>query len=126
MFCSYSPYYLYNKMFYPTYLGGFTYFMSFDVAKKLYEGAFEIQLFHMEDIYITGMLAKHKSVKLTKSNLLAFLPVNNLCKLKGLISEQGRHYHQKLEAFNFMFSSSADECELLGEFRKYLCILIVL
>lgn len=97
--------------------------MSLDVAEKLFEGVFEMPLFHIEDVYITGILAKHKNITLTKSNMLAFSSVYHLCKLKGLISEHGRSDEGKFEVMNFIFSPAADECELLGLILKY-CLFI--
>lgn len=56
LYSRYMPSYMYPYKMYPYYLSGVGYFMSTQVALKLYEEAFSIPIIHMEDVYITGML----------------------------------------------------------------------
>lgn len=62
----YTPSYMYSGKVYPNYLSGTGYVMSLDVASKLYEAALQTPIFHLEDVYITGILSK--SVKLRPRN----------------------------------------------------------
>lgn len=55
IFFRYSPQYMYGKRVYPNYLSGTGYLMTLDVAKKLFETTLTTPIFHLEDIYITGM-----------------------------------------------------------------------
>lgn len=54
----YTPEYMYSDDFYPTYLSGVAYLMSFKVAQSLYDESLRIPLLHHEDVFITGMCAK--------------------------------------------------------------------
>lgn len=45
---------MYSEKVYPNYLSGYGYFMSTNVALKLYEESFNIPLVHMEDVFFTG------------------------------------------------------------------------
>lgn len=50
----FTPKYMYSGKFYPNYLSGTGYVMSIDLVEKLFEAAFKVPIFHLEDIYITG------------------------------------------------------------------------
>lgn len=59
----YAPNYMFSEKVYPNYLSGTGYVMSIDVVPKLYEAALRVQIFHLEDVYITGNLVlKFKAV----------------------------------------------------------------
>lgn len=52
----YAPSYMYPGNSYPNYLSGTSYLMSIDVVPKLYKAAHEVPIFHLEDVYITGII----------------------------------------------------------------------
>ncbi|XP_047000669.1 beta-1,3-galactosyltransferase 1-like [Schistocerca americana] len=54
----YAPSYMYPRRVYPNYLSGAGYVMSNDVVKQLYTAALQTQLFHLEDVYVTGLCSK--------------------------------------------------------------------
>ena len=54
----FSPKYMYGKTRYPNYLLGTAYLMSHSITSKLYKAALETPVFHMEDVFITGILAQ--------------------------------------------------------------------
>ncbi|KAF4526118.1 hypothetical protein B566_EDAN007612 [Ephemera danica] len=54
----YAPRYMYAERTYPNYLSGTGYVMSADVVLRLFNAALHTPLFHLEDVYITGMCAK--------------------------------------------------------------------
>lgn len=51
----YTPMYMYSGNIYPAYLSGTGYIMSMDAAEKLYKTSLKTPLFHLEDVYLTGM-----------------------------------------------------------------------
>ncbi|XP_022909833.2 uncharacterized protein [Onthophagus taurus] len=59
----YIPKNIYKKKHYPNYLSGAGYVMSMDVANLLYQKSFEEMLYVLEDVFITGMLAKAVNIK---------------------------------------------------------------
>lgn len=59
----FAPQYMYDKKNYPNYLSGTAYAFSQKVAGALLEKALQQPIFHLEDIYITGMLAKEANLK---------------------------------------------------------------
>ena len=59
----YSPNFMYAGSQYPNYLSGTAYFMSSEVATKLLEATEKVPLFHLEDIYVTGMVSKVAGIR---------------------------------------------------------------
>lgn len=59
----YVPRVLYNERYYPNYLSGTGYVMSSDVIAGLYAVALTTPFFHLEDVYITGIVAKRLKIK---------------------------------------------------------------
>lgn len=60
----YVPEYMYSNKTYPPYLNGPAYVMSRDVAYKLYATALATPIFHLEDVYLTGICAQKAKIKL--------------------------------------------------------------
>jgi beta-1,3-galactosyltransferase 1 len=54
---------MYNGRTYPKYLSGTGYVMSARTVKKLFEAALRTPLFHLEDVYITGMCSRAAKIK---------------------------------------------------------------
>lgn len=50
----YAASYMYDKLEYPKYLSGTGYVMSINAAISLYREALKIQIFHLEDVFLTG------------------------------------------------------------------------
>ncbi|XP_047118451.1 beta-1,3-galactosyltransferase 1-like [Schistocerca piceifrons] len=59
----YAPSYMYPRRVYPNYLSGAGYVMSNDVVKQLYTAALQTQLFHLEDVYVTGLCSKAAGIR---------------------------------------------------------------
>lgn len=59
----YAPKYMYPDRVYPNYLSGTGYVMSSVSIGRLYKAALSTPLFHLEDIYITGMCARRARIK---------------------------------------------------------------
>ena len=57
----------------------------------LFEGALHVPLFHLEDVYTTGMVAKQANVIPENSNLFSFVkhPTSNPCLYRKIITSHG-------------------------------------
>ena len=53
------PTYMFKEKKFPNYLSGTGYLMQREVARKLYSASLETPLFHLEDIYLTGILSRY-------------------------------------------------------------------
>lgn len=71
---------MYSDPLYPNYLSGTGYLMSVDVADKLYKAALITPIFHLEDVYITGMCARNALIKPKNNPLFTYQTLNyDLC-----------------------------------------------
>ncbi|XP_043685267.1 beta-1,3-galactosyltransferase 1-like isoform X2 [Vespula pensylvanica] len=70
----YMPKYMYPEKVYPNYLSGTGYVMSIDVAFKLYQAALTTPLLHLEDVYITGLCAKHAKIRPINHPAFSYAP----------------------------------------------------
>ncbi|PNF41613.1 hypothetical protein B7P43_G10450 [Cryptotermes secundus] len=59
----YAPHYMYQGTLYPNYLSGTGYIMSRDVVLRLYHAALKTPLFHLEDVYLTGLCAHAAGIR---------------------------------------------------------------
>ena len=57
------PKYMMETHEYPDYLEGPAYLMSTRMARRLLEASHRVPIFHMEDVYLTGMLSRSIGVK---------------------------------------------------------------
>ena len=79
----YIPNYLFSGEFFPNFLGGQAYIMSFYAAQKLYEGGLIAPLFYLDDVFLTGIVAKRIQMKCQHHPIFCSLPDKDLCSLKG-------------------------------------------
>lgn len=116
---SYTPHYMYKGFFFPTFLSGYTYIMSQDVAQNLLRAAFTTPIINLEDVYITGILANKIKIQQTKHHLFAFKKLGSMCGLKGIIAENGRDPYEFYTALKFVLTPNKT-CGLLNEtYVKY-------
>ncbi|KAJ6644093.1 Beta-1,3-galactosyltransferase 1, partial [Pseudolycoriella hygida] len=80
----YTPMYMYSGNIYPAYLSGTGYVMSMDVVEKLYRTSLSTPLFHLEDVYLTGICAKSANIKPRNHQLFSYQSYKNMCELKGM------------------------------------------
>ncbi|KAJ9599351.1 hypothetical protein L9F63_010172, partial [Diploptera punctata] len=59
----YAPRYMYAGRVYPNYLSGTGYVMSRDIVPRLFKAALKTPLFHLEDVYLTGMCAHAAGIR---------------------------------------------------------------
>ncbi|XP_050316093.1 beta-1,3-galactosyltransferase 1-like [Anthonomus grandis grandis] len=87
-----GPSYLFPNDTYPNYVSGTSYCMSGDVAEKLLNTALTVPVFHLEDVYLTGICAKKIGQKLTHNGRFTFHRLKlNYCLYKPLITV---HYQE--------------------------------
>lgn len=82
---------MYGAKVYPDYVSGTGYVISGPLVPTLFEKALEVPLFHLEDVYTTGMVAKQANVTPENSNLFSFgkQPTNNTCLYRKIITSHG-------------------------------------
>lgn len=83
----YAPNYLFAGEFYPDYLSGTAYVMSFDAAQRLYKGSLQTPLFHLEDVYLTGFVAEKIKLKRQHHQLFYYLTRQDHCSLRGMLTQ---------------------------------------
>ncbi|XP_028967985.1 beta-1,3-galactosyltransferase 1 [Galendromus occidentalis] len=83
----YVPSYVFSEKMYPDYLSGTGYVMSTDIVSDLLRMTESTPFFHMEDIYVTGLLARRLGVRrLNHEGFKYFKRKNNVCVFRRLIS----------------------------------------
>jgi beta-1,3-galactosyltransferase 1 len=114
----YSPSYMYNNEFYPNYLSGTAYLMSIDVAEKLFRSSLETPLFHLEDVFITGIVADHVKIKRKAHPLFYYATTKDRCAMRGMISQhQLTPPTEMYEMYEFVTNTTAYHCH--GPSKKY-------
>lgn len=78
---------MYDGHVYPNYLSGTGYMMSLDVVHILYKAALKTPIFHLEDVYITGICAKKAKIRPKNNSLFTYQRLNSdLCLLMKLFT----------------------------------------
>lgn len=83
----YAPNYMYSGEFYPDYLSGTSYVMTFGSAERLYKGSLKTSLFHLEDVYLTGFVAEKIKLKRQHHPLFYYLSTKDHCSLRGMLTQ---------------------------------------
>lgn len=83
----YTPAYMFSGAVFPNYLSGIGYAMSRDVAVRLYNASLATPIFHMEDVYVTGICAEAAHIRPANHHLFSLAPFENVCELKGMITQ---------------------------------------
>ncbi|KAJ8962723.1 hypothetical protein NQ318_001121 [Aromia moschata] len=83
----YSPRYMYQERLYPNYLSGTGYLLSMDVAHTLFNITLSTPIFHLEDVYLTGICAKRANIKPHNNPMFTYRNLHNEpCEFKNLIT----------------------------------------
>lgn len=87
----YSPLFMYDAKVYPDYVSGTGYVISGPLVPILFENALHVPLFHLEDVYTTGIVAKRANVIPENSHLFSFVkhPTTNPCLYRKIITSHG-------------------------------------
>ncbi|KAL1513994.1 hypothetical protein ABEB36_003325 [Hypothenemus hampei] len=100
-----GPSYMFPNNTYPTYISGTSYCMSGDVAQKLLKVALATPIFHLEDVYLTGICAKKIGLKLTHNGRFTYHEMKpNYCLYKQLITV----HNQDPNSIQKIYNSSHD------------------
>ncbi|XP_050089216.1 acetylgalactosaminyl-O-glycosyl-glycoprotein beta-1,3-N-acetylglucosaminyltransferase-like [Anopheles aquasalis] len=102
----YSPAYMYGKDVYPKYLSGTAYLMNFEVAKLLYRGSLSTPIFHLEDVYLTGIVADRVKVRRRHHPLFFYSYTKDLCALRGMISQHQLQPSEIRAAYDYITNAS--------------------
>lgn len=101
----YAPNYLLNGLrgeFYPDYLSGTAYVMSFESVARLYKGSLTTPLFHLEDVYLTGFVADKIKLKRQHHQLFYYLAAKDHCALRGMLTNHQMTPMAIEAAYNFV------------------------
>ncbi|OQR68222.1 beta-1 [Tropilaelaps mercedesae] len=105
----YVPSYVFGEKAYPNYLSGTGYVMSTDVIADLLRMTEKTPFFHLEDIYITGLLARRLGVRrLNHEGFKFYKRKNSVCVFRRLITA---HKMTPLE-LKLMFQGVHDRSKL--------------
>lgn len=86
----YTSYHDYPFNIYPDFVFGPSYLLTGDSIKPLYDASMKMKIFHLEDVYITGLVAEKENIK--RINLPAmFNKPRDLqpCNFKKILSSHG-------------------------------------
>lgn len=103
----YSPNYMYNKEFYPNYLSGSGYLMNLDAAKLLYRTLLTTPIFHLEDVYLTGIVADRVKLHRYHHPLFFYSSTKDPCALRGMISQHQLGPSELRSAYEFVTNGTA-------------------
>jgi len=100
-----SPRYMFNGKQYPNYLSGTAYLIARDAALSLYQASLETPVFHLEDIYTTGILARTVGIRPKDNRAFSYDKRKfEPCLFSQIVSS---HHHTKDELL-----------EIAGEMKK--------
>ncbi|KAJ3653608.1 hypothetical protein Zmor_012849 [Zophobas morio] len=86
----YAPRYMFLGHTYPKFLAGPAYLMSLRVARELYSAALELPLFHLEDVFVTGICAEKMKIHRWHLYLFTDYRVPRIwCRMMKLVTLHG-------------------------------------
>lgn len=101
----YTPVYMYSGSIYPNYLSGTGYVMSMAVARRLYNASLVTPIFHLEDVYLTGICAEVAHIRPTNHPLFSYTSFHDPCELLGMITRHQLDAADMREAFAFVMDA---------------------
>lgn len=102
----YSPAYMFPGDTYPDYLSGSSYIMSFDIIPKLLNKSLSIPLFHLEDVYITGIVASELNLRRQHHSWFFPFEIKEVCDLRRMVAQHYFSVDRMRDAFNFVTNAS--------------------
>lgn len=86
----YTSYQDYPFNIYPDFVFGPSYLLTGDSIKSLYQSSMQMNLFHLEDVYITGFVAEKEHIKRINLPAMFNIPKDlQPCNFKKLLSSHG-------------------------------------
>ena len=93
---------MYNGDFYPNYLSGTAYLLGIDAVRKLFDESLKTPLFHLEDVYITGICASRIKLKRHHHPLFFYSSSKDKCALRGMLTQHQMTPTDIQLAYNFI------------------------
>lgn len=107
----YTPQSVFKGSVYPTYASGTAYLISRDVVEKLLKLTSKRPIFWLEDIYLTGILAKELDVELLNDDRFNYLKrKRNACLFLKTITEHGIGPKELLQIWNEVLPKNKNYC----------------
>jgi beta-1,3-galactosyltransferase 1 len=97
---------MYGGEYYPNYLSGTAYVLGIDAVTKLFKKSLSVPLFHLEDVYITGIVASQLKLKRQHHPLFFYSTTKDTCALRGMISQHKFTAMEFQVAYNFITNVS--------------------
>lgn len=110
---SYLPTYMYPNDTLPRYALGVGYVISQKITPKLLHASFLEPFLNMEDIFVTGILAKKINVVPTLSFLWATRPYWDICAFRGLVVVQIDKVRRMMKIIKELFTNTKQDCQVL-------------
>jgi len=110
----YVPQYMFAGKRYPNYLSGTSYLMAKTTVAKLYNASLDTPMFHLEDIFVTGMLSAR--VRIRPVDNIGFSYVRrklNSCLFKQSISTHKVKLIEMKAIYDKLLTSKNQECPKL-------------
>lgn len=107
----YVPNYMFSERRYPNYLSGTAYVMHRNTISKLYKASLDTPIFHLEDIYITGVLSR--KVQIRPQDNIGFSYVRrklNSCLFKQTVTTHHVKHAEMRAIYNKLKSSQKVQC----------------
>ena len=83
----YTPNYMFSGEYYPEYFSGSAYLMTQNSAQRLYDESLITPLFHLEDVFLTGIVAERIKLKRRHHPLFRYFPDSDICTLRGRLAQ---------------------------------------
>nr|XP_018910333.1 PREDICTED: beta-1,3-galactosyltransferase 1-like isoform X1 [Bemisia tabaci] len=126
----FMPSYLYAESTYPDYVAGAGYLMSSQVAQKLYKASFEVEMIHMEDVYVTGICAQRAGIEPISLFGFTYAEIKKFnCKTRFFMSHRMTP-HEMSDSWTTLTNCSSatfvqsifqeEECGMWGKFKNLL------
>jgi hypothetical protein len=81
---------MYAPEYFPGYLSGIAYLIHTSLIPQLLQVSLTVPMIHMDDVYVTGILAKEIGLRLQDSPLFTFTRTDpHACNSKTKVSELG-------------------------------------
>lgn len=105
---------MYSSNYFPPYLAGYFYLIAQSVTGELLKQAQSTDLFHMEDVFVTGILRRSASLSIKDHHLLMQYPGSLECIIQGLIAVDNMPSHKFREFVEFL--KKPNKCSTLNEY----------
>lgn len=123
----YVPKYMFNERHYPNYLSGTGYLMSRAALAAVYRASLDTPLFHLEDIYVTGILARQSGIR--PQDHIGFSYIRrklNSCLFRQTVSTHHVKHAEMRAIYSKLESSRTTKClpirsKLLREYGPGKC-----